>query len=170
MHLLFLGITKSTMKRIMEWTKQTNKYNSFLRLASGLLEHVAKLHVGWCVALPISGMNLGVWVSENYLGMSCLFRWFFSFSGHLKEGPQYQDPIRPYTTWSVKELREWLQVRGLPSKGEKLNWWQKLDSYYHKVMFLYRYLPKMGVSVMSCSWLYRIRCYYCQHYAMSSYK
>ena len=37
----------------------------------------------------------------------------------MKHGPEYKDPTRPYTTWTVKELREWLRVRGLPNKGTK---------------------------------------------------
>lgn len=90
MHLLYLGITKNSVKRIMKWTKQTNKHNSFLPLQSGLLEPIAKLHVDWCVAIPLTGGNFGGWVSENYLALSQLLWWYFSIlveKGHNIEIP-----------------------------------------------------------------------------------
>ncbi len=119
MHLLFLGVTKTTIKRIMEWTKYKNKHNSFLRMTNGVLESVTKLHIDWCVTIALNGVKFGGWVSENYLAMARLSRWYFSTLPHLRSGPEYTDPETPYTTWSVKELRDWLRVRSLPTTGKK---------------------------------------------------
>jgi hypothetical protein len=126
MHLLFLGVMKTTVQRIMEWTKQKNKHNHFLRLSSGALQAVAKLHIDWCVSIPINGMKFGGWVSENYLALARLSRWFFFILPHLRSGPEYEDPLTPYTSWSVKELRDWLRVRGLPNNGKKAALMQKV--------------------------------------------
>jgi len=83
------------------------------------LDSISKLCLDWCVAIPLSGMKFGGWVSENYLALARLFRWFFSTLPSLQQGPEYKDPTRPYTTWTVKEIREWLPVRGLANKGKK---------------------------------------------------
>jgi hypothetical protein len=48
MHLLFLGVVRTTVKRVLEWTKYKNKYNSFIGISSGLLEQVSRLHLNWC--------------------------------------------------------------------------------------------------------------------------
>jgi len=127
MHLLFLGITKTTVKRIMEWTKQKNKHNNFLRMSTGVLESVKNLHIDWCVAIPTNGVKFGGWVSENYLALAILARWYFSMLPHLRAGPEYRDPMRPYTTWSVKELRDWLRVRGISCKGKKSELMEKVS-------------------------------------------
>jgi hypothetical protein len=109
------------MKRIMEWTKQKNKHNNFLQISSGVLESVAKLHVDWCVSISLNGVYFGGWVSENYLALAQLTRWFFALLPNLRSGPEYRDPIRPYTTWTVRELREWLRVRGIENVGKKVH-------------------------------------------------
>lgn len=120
MHLLFLGITKTTMKRIMEWMKQKNSHANFLKMSGGVLESISNLHLDWCVAISLNGAKFGGWVSENFLAVARLTRWYYSMIPHLRSGAQYRDPDLPYTTWSVKELREWLRVRGLPSHGKKM--------------------------------------------------
>jgi len=78
----------------MEWTKQNNSHNHFLRIARGVLEAVAKLRVSWCVAIPLNGSNFVGWVSENYLALARLARWFFSIIPYLRQGPEYKDPER----------------------------------------------------------------------------
>jgi hypothetical protein len=83
------------------------------------LDSISKLCLDWCVAIPLSGMKFGGWVSENYLALARLFRWFFSTLPSLQQGPEYKDPTRPYTTWTVKEILEWLHIRGLANKGKK---------------------------------------------------
>jgi hypothetical protein len=113
----------------MEWTKQNNSHNHFLRIARGVLEAVAKLRVSWCVAIPLNGSNFVGWVSENYLALARLARWFFSIIPYLRQGPEYKDPERPLPTWSVKELRDWLRVQGLPSVGKKKELSKKVRHY-----------------------------------------
>jgi len=78
MHLLFLGITKTVSKRVMEWAKAQNLQNNFLRASDGVLDAVASSHIDWCVALKLTGPNFGGWVSENFLALARLGKCFFS--------------------------------------------------------------------------------------------
>jgi hypothetical protein len=119
MHLLFLGVTKTVVKRIMEWSKAHSLQNNFLRASSGVLDAVGSCHLEWCVALKITGPNFGGWVSENYLALPRLCKWFFSMLPVLNEDEQFIEPDRPYTTWSVKELKGWLRNCGLNDKRRK---------------------------------------------------
>jgi len=59
MHLLFLGVTKTVSKRVMEWTRLYGLNNSFLRNSSNMLQSVANCNVDWCMALKINGPNFG---------------------------------------------------------------------------------------------------------------
>ena len=113
----------------MDWTKLQNKHTHLLRMSNGVLEAVGKLHLNWCVAIAINGSKFGGWVSENYLALARLARWFFSLLPFLTPGPPYRDPTRPLPTWSVKELRDWLRVRGLPSVGKKADLMSSVEHY-----------------------------------------
>ncbi|KAL7565870.1 hypothetical protein ACA910_007428 [Epithemia clementina (nom. ined.)] len=72
MHLLFLGIMKSTIEQTTKWLKKQMKYGSFVQTTDGLLEMVQNLNLDWCSMLEIQRGKLGGWVSENYLGFACL--------------------------------------------------------------------------------------------------
>ena len=117
MHLLFLGVTKTVVKQIMEWTKAHSLQNNFLRASNGVLDAIGSCHLEWCVALKITGPNFGGWVSENYLALARLCKWFFSMLPVLNKDEQFIEPDRPYTTWSMKELKGWLRNCGLNDKG-----------------------------------------------------
>jgi hypothetical protein len=52
--------------------------NALLCFAKDILDSVAKLKLDWCVALQLTGPNFGGWVSENYLDLARLIRWFYS--------------------------------------------------------------------------------------------
>jgi len=47
MHLIFMGVTKTTVKKILDWTKLQNKHTHLLRMSNGVLEAVGKLHLNW---------------------------------------------------------------------------------------------------------------------------
>ena len=102
-----MTLAADTMLVIKSFSTNTHKHNSFVLIASGILESVAKLHLDWCIAIPLSGMTFGGWVSENYIALARLFCWFFSKLPSLQQGPEYKDPTRPFTTWTIKEICEW---------------------------------------------------------------
>jgi len=69
-----------------------DKHNNFLRMSTGVLESVARLHIDWCVAIPMNGIKFGGWVPENYLALARLCHWYFSMLPYLRSGPEYKDP------------------------------------------------------------------------------
>jgi hypothetical protein len=48
MHLLFLGVTKTTMQMIQDWAKKRGKYAQFINATNGVLEAVQQLQLDWC--------------------------------------------------------------------------------------------------------------------------
>jgi hypothetical protein len=101
----------------MEWSKAHSLQNNFLRASSGVLDAVGSCHLEWCVVLKIAGPNFGGWVSENNLALARLCNWFFLMLPVLNKDEQFIEPDRPYTTWSMKELKGWLRNCGLNDKG-----------------------------------------------------
>ncbi len=85
----------------MYWTKVQCNNNALLCFAKDILDSVAKLKLDWCVALQLTGPNFGGWVSENYLDLARLIRWFFFKLPYLKDDPPYEEPKRSYTTWNA---------------------------------------------------------------------
>ncbi len=77
-------------------------------------------------------------MSENYLALARLSHWYFSMLPNLRSGLEYKDLVRPYTTWSVKEIRDWLRVRGFPSNGIKVDLMEKLQ-----YLFLLEEVPQI---------------------------
>jgi hypothetical protein len=69
--------------------------------------------------IKITGPNFGGWVSENYLALARFCKWFFSMLSVPNKDEQFIEPDRPYTTWSMKELKGWLRNCGLNDKGRK---------------------------------------------------
>jgi hypothetical protein len=147
MHLLFLGVVRTTLKRVLEWTKYKNKYNSFIRISSGLLEQVSRLHLNWCVVIPLSGAKFGGWVSENYLGMARIMRWFYSLLPAVQDDPPYVEPCRSMSTWNVTELKQWLTIRGLCDKGKKNELKDRVDAIKNSGNPVPPPLPPIGGSV-----------------------
>ena len=119
MHLLFLGVVKTVVRKIMNWAKARNKNASLLRYASGVLDSVSSLGVPWCKAFEYRGGKLGGWVSENYLAMTRLAKWFYSALGDLYTERAYVQPDKPVKDWKCKELEGWLKARGLKYSGNK---------------------------------------------------
>ncbi len=84
MHLLFLEVTKSIVIHIMDWTTAQGQNAALMTFSSGVLQSVANLGMNWCVALELTGPSFGGWVSENFLALARLSRWFFPMLEGLK--------------------------------------------------------------------------------------
>ena len=84
MHLIFLGIVKSTVALVNEWMA-TNGWNLMALSRTNItLDSIKNLNISWCRTLPQwTGQASRIlcttgWVSENYLAMSRLFVWYYS--------------------------------------------------------------------------------------------
>ena len=118
MHLLFLGVIKTTMNMVQEWAKKRNKYTAFLKYASRALDMVQTLNLDWLKAIPYGGGKLGGWVSENYMAMGRVSCWFYEPLEELGVDPVFVEPTRPYGQWTAVSNRGWLKSRGLSTVGK----------------------------------------------------
>jgi hypothetical protein len=119
MHLIFLGVVKTTILMIhysitdCEWAQQFDSY------AKNLFESVSKYKLSWCKCIPYKRGTLGGWVSENFIAAGRLMNWFYSgLDEVLKESAASVAPDgKPQKMWTKKEKMSWLKMRGLPTLG-----------------------------------------------------
>ena len=83
MHLLLLGIQKTMMMQIKRWHTLRGAGATFVRYTKGILESIQNLKLSWCKAIPYKNGKLGGWVSESYLAMARLNKWFYSGIIHI---------------------------------------------------------------------------------------
>jgi len=117
MHLLFLGVVKTTMQMIQQWTKERGKHNAFLQYSKGAFESVQKLGLDWCRCVPYKNGKLGGWVSENYLSAARLMNWFYGTIDDIACDPTFTEPDRPMNKWTKLHNQGWLGIRGLDTTG-----------------------------------------------------
>jgi hypothetical protein len=117
MHLLFLGVTKTIAMDVSDWLKSNSNNNLFLNMTVGVLERINDLHLPWCKLQPYPKSKFGGWISENFLGISRVFRWFYSLLNFVPEKCMYQEPDTPLARWSKKQIVDWLSIRGLDYNG-----------------------------------------------------
>ena len=79
MHLLFLNVQKSTVNLVLDWCTFVNNDRKKLMCSFvEIFEYIFELKLEWCKILPIGSCTFGGWVSENYLAMTQLNKWFYS--------------------------------------------------------------------------------------------
>ena len=76
MHLLFLGVGKSTHRVIVDWMKlSSGSYQQYSDLLENCLNREDFPSVEWCKVAPYTGEKFGGWVSENHLALMRLSNW-----------------------------------------------------------------------------------------------
>ena len=112
MHLLLLGIQKTTMNRIKLW--HTLRRQNFIKYTEGILDDVQKLNLCWCKAIKYKSGKLGGWVSENYLAMARLNKWFYSGIEKITSDDTVRDLQKminiPQEQWLKKFNIAWLHI------------------------------------------------------------
>jgi len=120
MHLLFLGVVKSTLKTLRVWMCKQGKNQEFLRFTDKF-DEVLRTTSGldWLKCLEYSKTGkFGGWVSENFLGFSRLLKWFFQNICELRSASDDEDPgDLPVSSWRKGHYIHWLRVRGLKTDG-----------------------------------------------------
>ena len=152
MHLAFLGTTKVTVLDVQSWTSCRGKSSMFKDYVSGILESVACLRLPWCQVLPYSSGTFVGWISENYVGLARLLRWFYAPISNIAKDPPYIPPITPQAKW-----RRMRMLCGYVSVAwTQLVWRQRYDlacrSRWQKE-HLPSYLRKAGQATMFSIWL-----------------
>jgi hypothetical protein len=117
MHLIFLGVVKTCIIMVQEWTKRRGKHAAFLRYVSGSLEEIQRLGLDWCRCVTYKTGKLGGWVSENYLGVTRVLHWLYCCIDDIAADEVFETPLRNQRLWNLKENRGWLSIRGQDTKG-----------------------------------------------------
>ena len=104
MHLLFLGIVKTTMLRIQQWMSNKRKMAPFVRAMKKQFYSLDKLKLSWIKVLPHKAGKFGGWISENYLAISRLLKWFYSSLALIASDPApWQEPNKPLEKWTMMD-------------------------------------------------------------------
>ncbi len=119
MHLLFLGCVKTVMLRVQAWMSNKRKASPFAREMKQYMESLEGIKLTWIKILPYKGGKFGGWVSENYLAMSCIMKWFYSLLDRLASDKEpWVEPVnKPQKNWTAVDNRTWLSQRGLNKDG-----------------------------------------------------
>ena len=119
MHLLFLGIQKTIMKRVTLWHSRRSAKLPFKKYAEGLLDPIYRMRLSWCKVLPYNGNSTGGWISETYLAMSRLNKWYYGGIEKITHEDCVSDlEVLPASRWLRKHNVAWLRLRGLSTKGK----------------------------------------------------
>ena len=117
MHLLS-GVIKAQTRGIQQWAACQNKKQTFVRYASSLLDPVQELQLQWCKCPGYTGGKLPGWVSENYMGLVRVSKWFYSGLPSLAGDTIFEEPENlPQNKWLKKHNKGWLEARGLDNTG-----------------------------------------------------
>lgn len=122
MHLLFLGIVKSTLGTIRLWLCKQGKHAAFHRHTDEFNKRLKELHLDWlkCEEFRDTG-KFGGWVSENFLGFSRILKWFFQNIPDLTADEATEPPPGlPINKWKKAHFVYWLRVRGKRNDGTVL--------------------------------------------------
>ena len=117
MHLLFLGVVKTTVFGVQQWAARRKKYSQlreFIRINCAALE---KLNLSWMKVVSYQGEKLGGWISENFLGFSRCIPWLYSMIDNLPDDEKYEPPNKPRANWTGADLRGWLRSQNLKTGG-----------------------------------------------------
>ena len=99
MHLIFLGVVKTCISMVQEWTKTRRKHAAFLRYVSGSLEEIQILGMDWCRCVAYKTGKLRSWVSENYLGVSRVLHWLYCCIDDIAADEVFETPLRNQRLW-----------------------------------------------------------------------
>jgi hypothetical protein len=116
MHLLFLGIVKTTAKNVFQpFLAGRNQWTSYRQKSNEISAEIRDLGLQWLRVLPMKdGGTHGGWVSENYLGYGRIMKYLCTLveiSAATDE--EYSDPSIPLEQYTRQQLKDWLSARGL---------------------------------------------------------
>jgi len=110
MHLVFLGVMKTTIIKITDWLKLRVKHTAFTVFANGIFESVQRYGLNWCRPMPYKNGTLGGWVSENFLAAARLCQWFYSQISTVAKTDSHVTLLKRSSTGQVKDNRFNLEI------------------------------------------------------------
>ena len=113
MHLLFLGITKSTREIIYDWIVESKRQNEYKLFSNIIFNLVSDMGLDWCKLL----VSKSGWVSDNYVAFARISKWFYYPIVILHQNEVYNEPKLPINKWYLNMCKEWLKAYGYDTNG-----------------------------------------------------
>jgi hypothetical protein len=123
MHLLFLGVVKTTITMLAEWMSSQGKNAEFLRRSVDKNKLLQALKIDWIKWEDYGAF--GAWVSESYMGFSRVMLWFYQDLDKFEVGgadSRHEDAPpteKPDKSWTKRHYEWWLKDRGM--KAQRLS-------------------------------------------------
>jgi hypothetical protein len=136
MHLLFLGCVKTVMKQVKAWMANKRKSTSFAKEMTKIMESLDHLKLSWLKILPYKESGkFGGWVSENFVAMSRILKWFYSLLDRVaSDKVAWVEPVdKPQNNWTAIDNKGWLRERGLPLSGRAKALKERVYHYMNEV-------------------------------------
>ena len=114
MHNLFLNVAKNIMKKVSELLKLFGLNEKFKAFANTATTKLAMVKCRWLPVIP--WRFKGGYVSENWLALVHVIKYFTSGAVVLLRDYQYVEPTREKSKWNVDEKKKYLSVRGIRVK------------------------------------------------------
>ena len=113
MHLLFLGITKSTRELVYNWISQNKRLKGYKIFANHIFKHIADMGLDWCKLLVATSG----WVSDNYIAFARICKWFYYPIIVLHRKESYKESSIPVKQWYAKICKDWMAAHGYDTDG-----------------------------------------------------
>ena len=113
MHLLFLGITKSTKELVYNWISQNKRLRGYKIFANDIFKHIADMGLDWCKLLVAASG----WVSDNYIAFARICKWFYYPIIVLHAKESYKESFTPVKQWYSKMCKDWMEAHGYDTNG-----------------------------------------------------
>ena len=119
MHLLFLGIAKTVFWYVGLWCNRSGRGKVFKEMAVNRLLLLDRLKLQWLSFNATSFMSWKGWAAEKYQSLCRVALWVYGPLMKIDESKPFEEPETDFEKWYVSDYRKWLEVRGLPSTGNK---------------------------------------------------
>ena len=132
MHLIFLGIVKTSMGVVDFWLKHMHLKTAFVDRVDGLMTPIEKMALSWAKAREYGRTGkFGGKVSENFVCDARMLPWIYSCIGDIEESFDFKEPKNvPPARWNRKVNEAWLKARGIPvGKGDASKIKEKVEYY-----------------------------------------
>jgi hypothetical protein len=123
MHLLFLGIVKSTIGYVSSYLKIKKLSTTFENLSKRKLSVMKEYGLSWFVLISFKPshdlFDTTGWVGENFLAFARIFKWYISclrLISYDDNKQTLQPSIKPIDLWTRSELLLFCEKHNIPHK------------------------------------------------------
>ena len=111
MHLLCLNSHHNTLDKLADFLSIFNLNSEFNRYAEKVTQLMLGLGLNWLDMFDWK--RKGGYVSENWLALAHVEKYFCAGAVLAVKGYTYEEPNKPLARWTVTEKKKWLSMRGV---------------------------------------------------------